>query len=205
MTYNDAIKNALSTVGVNYFHGEGHKQSAEYIVWQEKELDVIAEGHVLYRLEVHHYTKSEYSDIPAAIISALSAAGFSGTKSAAIEFSANTGVTHTVITCNWGANGDEFVSALVRRVPAGSDEYGAPMWTETAKTVTGIIIGLKWSELYAALSAGLKPEITVQIPAVLYDGEKVMRINGTDYQITEAKTTEGWAVEITCEDIAKAG
>lgn len=204
MTYNDAIKNALSTVGVNYFHGEGHKQGADYIVWQEKGIVVIAEDHALYNIEVHHYTKSEYSSIPAAIISALSNAGFSGTKSAAIEFSANTGVTHTVITCNWGVNGDETVIALIKRVPAGSDVYGAPIWTETEKTIAGIIVGLRWSELYAALSAGLKPEITLQIPAVLYGGEKVIRVSGTDYQITEAKTTGGWAVEITCEDIAKA-
>lgn len=205
MTYNDAIKNALGTVGVNYYHTEAHKQTGDYIVWQEKKLDVIVDGHALYNIEVHHYTKNEYSSIPVTIINALRSAGFVGVSSAVIEFLDDTGVTHTVITCSWGANGDETVIALVKRTAEGSDDYGAPIWSETSKTVTGIIVGRKWSELYHELAAGLKPEITLHIYADDYNEEKVVQIGNVLYQITDAHTTDAGVIEIICEDIAKAG
>lgn len=206
MSYNDAIKNALGTVGVNYFHTKAHKQTGDYIVWQEKKLDVIVEGHALYKIEVHHYTKNEYSSIPVTIIEALRSGGFVDVSSADIDYSDDTGVTHTIITCSWGTNGDETVIALTKRTPEGSDDYGAPVWSETINLVTGIIVGRKWSELYHELAAGLKPEITLHIYADDYDEEKVVIINGVSYQITDAHTTNtAGVIEITCEDIAKAG
>lgn len=206
MTYNDAIKNALGTVGITYFHAEAHKQTGDYIVWQEKALDVIVEGHTLYKIEVRHYTKNEYSSIPVAIIEALRSAGFVGVSSAAVEFSADTGVTHTVITCSWGTNGDETVIALTKRTPEGSDEYGSPIWSETVNLVTGIVVGRKWSELYHELAAGLKPEFTLHIYADDYNEEKVVVVGSVAYQITDAHTTdEAGVIEITCEAIAKAG
>ena len=203
--YNDAVKAALSGVGTPFFHDAAHKQTDDYIVWRETGLESVINEHAVYNLEIHHYTKNEYSEIPKEIINALRDTGFTGIKKAAIEFSANTGVTHTAITAAWGTTGEEAVVALVKRYPQGSDDYGAPVWTETETTVTAIISGRKWSEVYAALSAGLKPEITIQLPAIQYSEEKVIRFDDIDYQITGAELTDGGLITITCEDIAKAG
>lgn len=205
MTYNEAMKAALATVETPFFHNFAHKQDGDYIVWGEKEIVAVFGDHAVQFIQVDFYTKTEYTGKPVAIINALRDQGFSWVKSAAVEFSGTTGVTHTIITCAWGVNGDETVGALVQRVPAGSNEYGAPIWTETSRDIIAVVVGKKWTEVYAALSAGLKPEITLQVAAADYSEEKVIRLGGVDYQITEAKTADNGTIEITCEDIAKAG
>lgn len=205
MTYAETIKAALAAVGVPYFHDEAHKQSADYIVWKEKDLSFDNGECVLVRLEVHFYTKQEYSTIPAVISDALKNAGFTGVNSALRDRNETTGVTHFVITCMWSATGSMITVNLIARDPRGSNEYGTPIWGETSREVIAEITEIKWSELYAALAAGFKPQFTLLISAADYQNEKVVEINGVQWQITSAKTTDSGKYEIVCSDTAKAG
>lgn len=99
----------------------------------------------------------------------------------------------------------EFVCSLWKRQPAGNDENGKPVYTETSREIFGEEIGTKRSEFYAALSAGLKPEKTVRIYAFEYDDEKIIEIEGIRYQIIRTYPAEDERLELICTDIAEAG
>ena len=105
MTYYDAVKAALATVSVPYYHNIAHKQDADYIVWSEATSGGLhADGKIRYRsqrIAVDYFTKSEYSGTPAVIQAALEVQGFAVDAEIIPIYEENTGYTHYAITATW--------------------------------------------------------------------------------------------------------
>ena len=99
----------------------------------------------------------------------------------------------------------EFVAALIKREPAGSDMNGKPVYTENRRELFAELVGTKRSEFYAALSAGLRPEKTVRIYEFEYNDEKIIELNGKRYNILRTYPVEDERLELICNDIAEGG
>lgn len=99
----------------------------------------------------------------------------------------------------------EIVTALILRTPAGSDEAGRPVYTESRREIYAEEIGTKRAEFYAGLAAGLKPEKTLRIFAFEYENEKIAEIDGVRYQITRTYPVDDERLELILTDIAEAG
>lgn len=99
----------------------------------------------------------------------------------------------------------ETVIALVKRTPSGSDENGAPVYTEKRREIFAEIVGTKRSEFYSALSAGLRPEKTLRIFDFEYDKEKIVEVDGQRFQILRTYPVDDERLELICTDIAEGG
>lgn len=104
-TYADAVKAALATVNVPYFHNFAHEQDADYIVWSEATTGGLhADGKIRYRsqrIAVDYFTKSEYSTIAFDISDALENEGFAVDAEILPIYEEETGYTHYAITATW--------------------------------------------------------------------------------------------------------
>lgn len=105
MTYDKAVKAALATVNVPYFHNKAHKAEGDYIVWSEVGTrGMHADDKIRYRsqrIAVDFFTKSEYSGISAIIQAALEVQGFAVSSNIVPIFEEDTGYTHYAITAEW--------------------------------------------------------------------------------------------------------
>lgn len=106
MTYHEAVKAALSTVNVPYYHNKAYKAENEYIVWSEASTRGLhADNKIRYRsqrIAVDFFTKTEYSGIPAIIQAALEVQGFVVNSEIVPIFEEDTGYTHYAMTAEWG-------------------------------------------------------------------------------------------------------
>ena len=106
MTYYEAVKTALATVKVPYYHNKAYKSENEYIVWSEASTRGLhADNKIRYRsqrIAVDFFTKSEYSAIPAVIQAALEVQGFAVDSEIVPIFEEDTGYTHYALTAEWG-------------------------------------------------------------------------------------------------------
>lgn len=103
----------------------------------------------------------------------------------------------------------ETVITLISKKPNGSDDNGNPVYIEECSEVFAVIKGVKRSEFYSAMSAGLRPEITFEIYEFEYNGQKIVEYEdgGTVRRLNVIRTypTKGERLELTCNDIAEAG
>lgn len=105
MTYYEAVKAALATIGVSYFHNKAHKQDGEYIVWSETPTSgLIADGRIqnrAQRIAVDFFTKTEYSATPVIIQKALESVGYAVSPRIEPIYEETTGYTHYALTAVW--------------------------------------------------------------------------------------------------------
>lgn len=93
---------------------------------------------------------------------------------------------------------------LIRRGTAEqSDEYGRVVYENTERTIFAVECGVKRSEYYQAHAIGMAPSITFQCFAFDYDGEKVVRYGGKEYQVIRSYPLDGERLELVCSDIAE--
>lgn len=100
--------------------------------------------------------------------------------------------------------------SLIDRIPDGSDEDGNPIYKENFTRIHAERVGVKRSEFYAAMAAGIKPEITYRIYDFEYHGEKTIEAyelgNGIRrLNVIRTYPIGGDRLEIVCNDIAEAG
>lgn len=103
----------------------------------------------------------------------------------------------------------ETIITLISKTPNGSDENGNPIYNEEHSEVFAVIKGVKRSEFYSAMSAGLKPEITFEIFDFEYSGQKIVEYEDGDIirrlNVIRTYPTKGERLELTCNDIAEVG
>lgn len=106
MTYHEAVKAALSTVNVPFYHNKAYKAEGDYIVWSEAPTRGFhADGKIRYRsqrIAVDFFTKNEYSGIPAVIQAALEVQDFAVDPNIVPIYEEDTGYTHYALTAEWG-------------------------------------------------------------------------------------------------------
>lgn len=100
--------------------------------------------------------------------------------------------------------------SLVDRVPDGSDDDGNPIYKEKKVRIQAERVGVKRSEFYAAMAAGIKPEITYRIYDFEYHGEKIIEAYELGNEVRKLNVIRtyplsGDRLEIVCNDIAEAG
>lgn len=105
MTYNRAMKTALSTLSVPHYHNVSRGKDAEYIVWSEAGTGgLIADGRIKnrsQRVAVDFFTKTEYSPVPLQIQVALEEVGFAVDPNIAHDYEEDTGYEHHALTAEW--------------------------------------------------------------------------------------------------------
>lgn len=96
---------------------------------------------------------------------------------------------------------------LIKRTPDGSDEDGNPVYKEQATRVQAQEMGVKRSEFYTAMAAGIRPEITYRIYDFEYSGEKIIETcepcEGRRLNVIRTYPIGGDRLEIVCNDIAE--
>lgn len=81
------------------------------------------------------------------------------------------------------------------------DEYGDSVATRTEKSVLVNKKSVRQSEYYQALSAGLKPELMLEVRSIEYSGEKDVEYNGKQYNITRTYSRNGEITELICQAV----
>ena len=99
---------------------------------------------------------------------------------------------------------------LIKRTPDGSDEGGNPIYKEKSTRVQAEQVGVKRSEFYSAMAAGIKPEFTFRIYDFEYHGEKIIETcepcaEQKRLNVVRTYPIGGDRLELVCNDITEAG
>ena len=87
---------------------------------------------------------------------------------------------------------------LISRIESGSDEYGAPVVTESKRRIFATCGGVKRAEFYQAAAVGLKPEITFTIYEKYYKGERYVEHEGKRYRLLRSYPLSDERLELIC-------
>lgn len=89
------------------------------------------------------------------------------------------------------------VLTLIHQTTGGSDEYGDPVTTETAREVLGQLGSVGQTEFYQAHGVGLKPELKFALADYLdYEGETLVEYEGQRYRVLRTYRS-GQELELT--------
>lgn len=106
MKYYEAVKAALATLKVPYYHNKAHKQDSTYIVWSETGSTGLYASdrlcHRAQRIAVDLFTKTEYTTLPDDIIKALEQNGFAVYEDVGYDYEDDTGYIHHALTALYG-------------------------------------------------------------------------------------------------------
>lgn len=102
----------------------------------------------------------------------------------------------------------ETMITLIAAIPDGSDDEGNPIYVEERFEIFAVIKGVKRSEFYSAMSAGLKPEITFEIFEPEYRGQKIVEytdVCGELHRLSVIRSypVKGERLELICTDTAE--
>lgn len=82
-----------------------------------------------------------------------------------------------------------------------TDDIGDIIETETEKMVYVNKGSVGRTEYYQALSAGLKLKLLLEVRAIDYSDEEMLRFNGIDYNVVKTYSKNDEIIELTCEEV----
>lgn len=83
-------------------------------------------------------------------------------------------------------------------IAEGTDARGEITETETSRQVYADQQSVRQSEFYAAMTAGMKPEIMFVVRACDYQGEQALLHEGQCYKVIRTYSKDGETMELVC-------
>jgi len=85
------------------------------------------------------------------------------------------------------------------------DELGNQTPVEVETTILCGLKSVGRNEFYSAAVTGLKPELIFVVHGYEYNGEKVVKFEGSRYRVIRTYMTDFEEVELTCEKVIANG
>lgn len=87
----------------------------------------------------------------------------------------------------------------------GEDDIGNQIPVETETTILCSKQSVGRSEYYNAAAAGLRPELVLIVHGYEYNGERIVRFEGSRYNVIRTYETDFEEIELTCERVIGSG